>query len=153
VDYPVTLVREPDSDRLLVVGQQSSGGASHVLRFRDQPDVDSVETLLSFDRSAYDITFHPNFDKNGYLYVSSKGPLSAKRAGRKMQVSRFTMSRRAPFALDPASEKVIIDWPSDGHDGGAMVFGKDGMLYITSGDGTSDSDTDLAGQDMTRFVA
>jgi glucose/arabinose dehydrogenase len=150
---PVTVVREPDGDRLLVVVQESSGGASRVLRFRDEPDVDSAETLLSVDRAAYDIAFHPNFDKNGYLYVSSKGPLSAKKAGRKMQVSQFTMSRRAPFALDPASEKVIIDWPSDGHDGGAMVFGKDGMLYITSGDGTSDSDTDLAGQDMTRLLA
>ena len=27
------------------------------------------------------------------------------------------------------------------------------MLYVTSGDGTSDSDTDLAGQDMTRLTA
>jgi glucose/arabinose dehydrogenase len=149
---PVTVVQEPGSDRLLVI-QQAAGGASRVLRFRDDPEVDSSETLLSVDRAAYDITFHPRFDRNGYLYLSSKGPLSAERPARKMQIARFTMARHPPFGLDSASEEVIIDWPSDGHDGGGIVFGQDGMLYITTGDGTSDSDDNLTGQDMTRLLA
>ncbi len=34
-----------------------------------------------------------------------------------------------------------------------MAFGRDGMFYVTSGDGTSDSDTNVAGQDMTRLLA
>ena len=70
-----------------------------------------------------------------------------------MQIARFTMARRSPFGLDPASEEVIIEWPSNGHDGGGLVFGQDGMLYITTGDGTSDSDDDNVGQDMTRLLA
>ncbi len=44
---------------------------------------------------------------------------------------------------------VIIEWDSDGHNGGAMAFGNDGMFYVTSGDGTSDSDTNIVGQDMS----
>src|SRR5205085_8407650 len=52
----------------------------------------------------------------------------------------------ASKTFDPASETPIIEWWSDGHDGGAMAFGNDGMFYITSGDGTSDSDTRITGQ-------
>lgn len=150
---PVTVVQEPGSDRLLVIVHQAADGASRVLRFRDDPDVDSAETLLSVDRRAYSITFHPRFEGNGYLYLSSKGPLSAERLGGKMRIARFNVARRSPFGLDPASEEVIIEWPSNGHDGGGLVFGQDGLLYVTTGDGTSDSDDDNTGQDMTRLLA
>ena len=37
--------------------------------------------------------------------------------------------------------------------GGDVAFGKDGMLYITSGDGTSDSDTNVVGQDLTTLLS
>jgi glucose/arabinose dehydrogenase len=151
--YPVTVVAEPGSDRLIAIVQDEPGGTSRILRFRDRPDVDSVEQLMVLDRTAYDILFHPRFAETGHFYVSSKGPLSVERPGRKMQVARYTMARQAPFGIDPASERVIIDWPSDGHDGGGMVFGRDGMFYVTSGDGTSDSDTNLTGQDMTKLLA
>jgi glucose/arabinose dehydrogenase len=41
---------------------------------------------------------------------------------------------------------LIIEWRSAGHDGGGMAFGRDGMFYISTGDGTSDSDTWNSGQ-------
>src|SRR4029077_11204915 len=62
-------------------------------------------------------------------------------------------ARQAAFACDFASEKIIIEWQSNGHNGGDLAFGRDGMLYISSGDGTSDSDTDIAGQDLGKLTA
>jgi uncharacterized repeat protein (TIGR03806 family) len=147
--YPVTVVHEPGSDRLLAIAQQWGGGPSTLLRFRDDPNVDRFETLLKVDRAAYDLTFHPDFKTNGYMYLGSKGPLSAEPASRMTGVTRYVLGRE----LAAESAKTIIEWPSDGHDGSALVFGLDGMLYITSGDGTSDSDVNVVGQDMSRLTA
>jgi uncharacterized repeat protein (TIGR03806 family) len=153
LDNPMMVVRQPVGDQYLTIVQEWGGGPSRVVRFRDHPDVATTEELLNLDRCAYDIVFHPDFQRNGYLYIGSKGPLSAESSARKMAVTRYTMSRTPPYALDPNSAVTIIDWPSDGHDGAAMVFGQDGTFYVTSGDGTTDSDTAVVGQDMSRLTA
>src|SRR6516165_4682315 len=96
------------------------------------------------------MTFHPNYAKNGFVYVFSNGPNSKKR--KKNAILRYKVSGEPPVC-DPKSRKLIIDWESNGHNGGDLAFGPDGMLYITSGDGTSDSDTNLAGQNLTHLLA
>ncbi len=63
------------------------------------------------------------------------------------------MTKKAPYELDPTSAKTIIEWESDGHNGCAVCFGDDGMMYVTSGDGTSDSDTNLTGQRTDLLLA
>ena len=67
---------------------------------------------------------------------------------RRNRISRYTVGREPPRRIDPASEEVVIEWKSAGHDGGDMAFGRDGFLYITTGDGTSDSDAWNSGQTL-----
>ena len=53
-------------------------------------------------------------------------------------VARFRVTADADVA-DPGSEAVVLRVPSAGycgHDGGAPVFGPDGYLYVSLGDGT-----------------
>ena len=38
------------------------------------------------------------------------------------KISRFTIDRKEPFTFDPKSEKLIIEWASDGHNGAALGF-------------------------------
>jgi uncharacterized repeat protein (TIGR03806 family) len=152
IPCPIAVIREPGTDNLILLHQLVAWtGAGKILRIKDDPNVDKAEVLLSLDGIAYGVAFHPDFLKNGYFYVGWNGPLTAKK--KFTRITRYTISRQPPYALDPKSAKLIIEWESDGHNGGDLAFGNDGMLYVTSGDGTSDSDTNLAGQDLTRLLS
>jgi glucose/arabinose dehydrogenase len=144
---------EPGTNRMLALTQPNQGKPVTLIRFVDDPAVKEFETLHEFNGTAYDFTFHPQFAENGYLYVGWNGEIGDLPEERSCRISRLTLSRKEPFALDPQSEVRIIEWVSNGHDGASIVFGNDGMLYVTTGDGSSDSDTYLSGQDMTRLLA
>jgi glucose/arabinose dehydrogenase len=152
IDYPIAVCHQPGSDRLLIITQQTPYGPTKLERVADDPNNSEVETLLTHNATAYTILFHPDFDKNGYVYFSSNGPEKGARP-KKTQIHRYTMERRPPYKLDPESEKLIIEWESDGHNGGGMAFGNDSLFYVTSGDGTSDSDRLVVGQDMSSLLA
>src|SRR5256885_6511781 len=137
---PLYLTPEPDTDYLLVVQQ---GGEkerpSKILRVHSDPNADTAETLLEVsNRLVYSVAFHPGYRTNGYLFVFSNGPTPEKE--RTNRISRFTVERQASHRCDAKSEQVIIEWRSAGHDGGGIVFGHDGMPYISTGDRTSGSD-------------
>ena len=70
------------------------------------------------------------------------GPMPGKN-GKHSQITRYTMKTTPPFDVDVKSEKLIIAWESDGHNGAALCFGNDGTMYVTSGDVDGDSWADL----------
>jgi glucose/arabinose dehydrogenase/mono/diheme cytochrome c family protein len=148
---PIAVAHQPGSDGLILIQQMKAWtGHGRLLRVKDDADADMFEVLLNLDGIAYGLAFHPDFAKNGYLYVGDNGPMSGKK---KTRVTRYTMETKPPYHLDPRSAKVIIEWDSDGHNGGDLAFGIDGMLYVSSGDGTSDSDTNHTGQDLSKLLA
>lgn len=153
LNFPIAVARQPGADRLLVIQQPRSYSATSIHRFPDDPQADSLETLLEADEAAYDLKFHPQFAQNGWLFVGSNGPFSGAGPTKKTRVTRYQMQPTAPYAFDAKSAREIIAWPSDGHNGGALAFGLDGMLYVTSGDGTSDSDTNVTGQGLDHLLA
>lgn len=150
---PLYVAAEPATDNLLIVQQGGDKDVpSKILRVKDDPKTIDIEVLYEVTRRLiYGMTFHPGYNTNGYLFIFSNGPWG--RQDRSNRISRLTVSRDALHRCDAASEHVIIEWKSAGHDGGDLGFGLDGMLYITSGDGTSDSDGWVSGQDMSRLLA
>ncbi len=152
IPCPIGVAHEPGSNRLILIYQDKAWtGRGSLVRIQDDANVDHAEELLKIDGIAYGVAFHPDFATNGYIYVGSNGPLHGK--PKTTRVLRYTIDRKPPFALDPKSETRIVEWESDGHNGGDLAFGRDGMLYVSSGDGTSDSDTNLTGQDLTKLLA
>jgi uncharacterized repeat protein (TIGR03806 family) len=164
--FPISLDLIPGTNQFLVIAQDKPYGPSVIFRFADDPAVSEPEKLLTtpVNGTAYGICFHPRFADNGYLYIGWNGTLadpnqseaSAKdqpRGGSKRTyATRYTMDRQT-LTIDPDSALHVISWESNGHNGGDLEFGRDGMLYITSGDGTSDSDTNLRGQDLTQMTS
>jgi len=99
------------------------------------------------EQGLYSIAFHPNFKQNGYVYVHYAS-LPFNGDG---YIVRFKVSAKNPDKVDPESARVIyvIDQPWYNHNGGQLVFGPDGYLYIGSGDGGWEGDPLGAGQDLT----
>jgi len=140
---PVFVVAEPGSKRLLVVEHDS-----RVLAFKDDPAADKADIFLGVpDYETYAIAFHPDYVKNGQVFVFAHGPNSRKKPPAYNRIYRFE-ARGSPRVCDPKSQRLVIEWASNGHSGGDLLFGPDRYLYITSGDGTPGSDTDITGQDL-----
>lgn len=160
VSCPITVAHQPGSDLLLFVTEPGAYRPSTVLRMRDDSGSFSPEVLIPADDTTvhYAITFHPRFADNGFVFIGSNGHRSpdgrVPEAGRRFtRITRYEIDREPPYRFHPDSATVIIEWESNGHNGGDMAFGGDGMMYVGSGDGTSDSDTDRSGQDLTSLRA
>ncbi len=165
--FPIFVEVEPGTRRLMFIDQKWSYGPARIARTTEKPG--ELETLLEFPEAGvgYTLAFHPQYLQNGYLYVGWNGavavpsekqptgaekPDEAEKKEKRSIITRYTIDRKTHQLL-PDSALEIISWASDGHNGAAIVFGHDGMLYITSGDGTSDSDTNIAGQELDTLLS
>ncbi len=103
--------------------------------------------LLDVGHTVYGAVMHPDFAKNGYLFVSHV-PNVDKETPDGSHLSRYTAKDPAKLEADPKSEKLILTWPSGGHNGGCIRFGPDGYLYLSTGDGSGIADGLQTGQDL-----
>ncbi len=141
----VAIVPAPDGEWLWFIEQGPGWDQPMKLRrLRAAGDGSDAETLLELDDLAYSIAFHPRFAENGHVFIGVNGPWKKSPTPRTSRVLRYTVR---DGRLDSASRADIIGWPSDGHNGAALAFAADGTLFVSSGDGTSDSDVDRVGQD------
>ncbi|MEO6134588.1 MAG: ThuA domain-containing protein, partial [Ginsengibacter sp.] len=95
----------------------------------DVPGVNAEEGLLGIQKD-------PDFAKNNYIYMYySPADTSVNR------LSRFTFKNDT---IDIASEKIVLQFYSQRgiccHTGGSIAFGKDGLLYLSTGDNSTPFD-------------
>lgn len=151
IKHPIHLEQEPGSNRVFVIEHyKASATEGRVAAFDKTDRARPMHTVLELDHVLYGIAFHPNYQENRLLFVGCNGPIGSD--NKKTRVFRFQMTKDDPAICDPESKTLIIEWDSDGHNGAVVAFGLDGMLYATFGDGTSDSDTNVVGQDVSNLL-
>lgn len=148
--FPVFVITEPGTKRLLIIDQKAASGQTRICCTTDKAG--ELKTLwdLPEGAQAYSIAFHPKYRENGYLYLGWNSPRADKKKW--CRVTRINVDPKTG-ELRQDTALTIIDWQSDGHNGAAVAFGHDGMLYVTTGDGTSDSDTNIVGQELHHLLA
>jgi glucose/arabinose dehydrogenase len=92
------------------------------------------------------LAFSPNFASDGRLYV-----YYTRGAPSPTVLARFQV---AGGNVDTANQTVILQVPdfAANHNGGRIVFGHDGMLYLSTGDGGGGGDPNEMGQDITALL-
>lgn len=131
---PISAIAVPGTSHMLAITQDRAYARTQIVTFEDREDVENARVILEQQGTAYDLAFHPGFAENRYLFIGWND-------GKKTLVSRFIFDGETL-----SSETVFLTWEGNGHNGAAIDFGPDGMLWLTTGDGTSDSDTLLNGQ-------
>jgi len=147
------------SNRLFVATQH---GTIHV--WENNPRVGRTPLFLDIrDRVSFDereneegllgLAFHPRFAENGHFFVYYTAS-RAEQPIRQSIVSRFRVSSSDPNRADAASEEVLlrVPQPYGNHNGGTVVFGPDGFLYIVLGDGGKANDPHMHGQNLQTLL-
>ena len=92
------------------------------------------------------LAFAPDFQKTGtiYLYYSP-----ADNPSRTVFARLKTTGQGANFLVDKTSEEILltIPQPYPNHNGGTLLFGPDGYLFLGIGDGGASGDPHNNGQD------
>ncbi|MCS6940980.1 MAG: PQQ-dependent sugar dehydrogenase [Roseiflexus sp.] len=142
-DRPLHIAHASDgSGRLFVVEKVGRIRIVRDGKASPEPFLDITDRVGSRanEQGLLSVAFHPRYRDNGWLFVNY-----TNNDGDTV-VSRFSASGDR---ADPSSEEVVltIEQPFANHNGGLVVFGPDGMLYIGMGDGGSAGDPLGAGQD------
>ncbi len=89
--------------------------------------------VVSSYSGVHGMAFHPNYSTNGYFFIKYY-----KESIQTIFISRFSRNASNPDIADLNSELILLSYPGYyGHLGGNLIFGPDGYLYTTTGDGAN----------------
>lgn len=131
----VAIVHPPNDSRLFVVQKT---GVIRILNANGSVNTTPFLTVTGLssgsEQGLLGLAFHPNYASNGVFfinYTNSSGDTV---------IAKYTVSSNADIANTTATVLLSIDQPYSNHNGGSLVFGLDGYLYIGMGDGGSGND-------------
>lgn len=143
-------IQNAGDDRLFVV---EKGGKIKILHSDGSvlaaPFLDiSSKVSTRSEQGLLGLAFHPNFTSNGFFYVNYTN-LSGD-----THISRFSVTGFNPNLADLDSELLLLSYhqPQVNHNGGTMLFGPDGYLYISSGDGGESGDSNNNAQNINSYL-
>lgn len=151
LDKPVGYIDANDgSGRFFIVEQSGRVLVSNGGELLDAPFLD-IGSMISTgsEQGLLSIALDPGFADNGRVFVSYTDTEGDS------QIVRYAVSEENANRLDPGSATAILslDQPYRNHNGGNILFGPDGLLYIGFGDGGGQGDPDGRAQDPSVLYA
>lgn len=149
---PVQVTHAGDGSNRLFVVEQRSGQIKIIKNGAVLPtpflNIGSLITIAGNEQGLLGLAFHPNYEENGYFY------LNYTRAGDGATViARYTVSANPDLANPNSAVPVLtIEQPYTNHNGGQLLFGPDGYLYIGTGDGGDAGDPQNRAQDINTLL-
>ena len=146
--FPLYLTAPDGDPRLFLV---EKGGTIRIVKegaLLPNPFLDiSGQISTGGEQGLLGLAFHPQYASNGRFVVHYTDAAGDTR------VSGFRVSGD-PDVADAASEVSILDadQPFENHNGGQVLFGPDGYLYIMLGDGGSGGDPGGRGQSLADLL-
>lgn len=113
------------------------------------PFLDISDRLTSGgEQGLLGLAFHPGYPTDARLFVDYTNEVGST------VIASFKVDPATPDRADPGSELILltIAQPYQNHNGGALAFGPDGMLYIAMGDGGSGGDPQGNGQRLDTLL-
>jgi glucose/arabinose dehydrogenase len=151
---PIEMTSPDDETNRIFVASQT--GVIHV--FPNRADVLSSKVFLNIssriaaggEAGLLGLAFHPNYRNNGYFYVN----YTRNNPNLESVIARFRVSTTDPDQADPGSELILLTFsqPFANHNGGKVVFGNDGFLYMATGDGGSGGDPNNYAQNRASLL-
>uniref|UniRef100_A0A6Q2Y3R0 Hedgehog-interacting protein n=1 Tax=Esox lucius TaxID=8010 RepID=A0A6Q2Y3R0_ESOLU len=144
---PVAVVHCGDgSQRLFVLEREGFVRVlTHNMELLKEPFLDIHKMVQSGlkggdERGLLSLAFHPNYKKNGKLYVSYTTNQERWAIGPHdhiLRVVEYTVSRKNPNMVESRTTRVLMEVAElhRKHLGGQLLFGPDGLLHIVLGDG------------------
>ena len=145
---PVYVTQPPGDDEDLFVVER--GGTIRVIangKVLSKPflDISSKVNTGYVERGLLSMAFAPDYAKSGLFYV-----YYTDEAGDN-HVAELQRSANDPLSADPGSERNVLTIEhseNDNHNGGLLLFGPDGDLYIGLGDGGGAGDPQRNAQSL-----
>lgn len=144
----------PNDDRLFVLEKRGRikivnrlTGAVNATPFLDIYNRVFPISTVNDERGLLGLAFHPDYANNGYFYVDYVN------TSNNTVIARYQVSSFADTAMY-GSEQILmtIYQPYTNHKGGNLMFGKDGYLYISMGDGGSGGDPGNRAQNIDSLL-
>ena len=148
LDNPVHLAAPAVDQRLFIVEQPGRIRIVRDGRLLPKPFLDITSKVGSGgERGLLGLAFHPRYATTGYFYVNYTDRRGDTR------IERYRVSAN-PDVADSGSARPILEiaQPYANHNGGHVLFGPDGMLYIPTGDGGSGGDPHGNGQSRSTLL-
>ncbi len=148
---PLDVTHAGDGSGRIFIAEQA--GRIRIVRdgaLVERPFLDITDRVGSGgERGLLGLAFHPDYPADPRLFVDY-----TDRSGDTV-IASFRVGSEDAGLVDPATENVIlwIDQPFANHNGGAVAFGPDGMLYVGMGDGGSAGDPQGNGRKLGTLLA